>query len=108
MALLAELDAIRVPGHPDADPVTGAAHACGHHAQGTAMIGAAAGLTAAGVLNELAGNIVEIKFDMPVNVHTSRTTSPSRAARACWPATAVSATAILTNRSGGASRTGSA
>ena len=70
MALLAELDALRVPGHPDADPVTGAAHACGHHAQGTAMIGAAAGLTAAGVLNELAGNIVEIKFDMPVIVHT--------------------------------------
>jgi hypothetical protein len=70
VALLAELDAIRVPGHPDADPVTGAAHACGHHAQGTAMIGAAIGLTAAGVLDKLAGNIVEIKFDMPVIVHT--------------------------------------
>lgn len=60
VAILGELDALRVPGHPCTDPVTGAAHACGHHAQGTAMIGAAIGLTAAGVLNELAGNIAFI------------------------------------------------
>ena len=60
VAILGELDALRVPGHPDADPVTGAAHACGHHAQGTAMIGAAIGLTAAGVRDGLAGNIAFI------------------------------------------------
>ena len=60
IAILGELDAISVPGHPYADPVTGVAHACGHHAQGTAMIGAAIGLTAAGVRDGLAGNIAFI------------------------------------------------
>ncbi len=33
VALVAELDALIVPSHPDADPVTGAVHACGHHTQ---------------------------------------------------------------------------
>jgi len=32
-ALLGELDALVVSGHPHADPTTGAAHACGHNAQ---------------------------------------------------------------------------
>jgi metal-dependent amidase/aminoacylase/carboxypeptidase family protein len=31
--LIAELDALIVPAHPAADPVTGAVHACGHHTQ---------------------------------------------------------------------------
>src|SRR5688500_15129556 len=43
-AVLGELDGLRVPGHPDADPETGAAHACGHNAQVAAMLGAAMGL----------------------------------------------------------------
>ena len=33
VAILGELDALPVPGHPYADAETGAAHACGHHAQ---------------------------------------------------------------------------
>ncbi len=33
VAVVAELDALIVPAHPDADPVTGAVHACGHHTQ---------------------------------------------------------------------------
>ena len=33
VALMGELDALQVPGHPRADPETGAAHACGHNAQ---------------------------------------------------------------------------
>lgn len=33
VALVAELDALIVPAHPDADPTTGAVHACGHHTQ---------------------------------------------------------------------------
>ena len=33
VALVAELDALIVPAHPAADPVTGAVHACGHHTQ---------------------------------------------------------------------------
>ena len=46
VALLGELDAILLPEHPCADPATGAAHACGHHAQITALLGAALGLAA--------------------------------------------------------------
>ena len=33
VAIIGELDSLRVPGHPDADPDSGAAHACGHHCQ---------------------------------------------------------------------------
>ena len=43
-ALLGELDALVVAGHPDADPATGAAHACGHNAQIAGLLGAAMGL----------------------------------------------------------------
>lgn len=46
VAVFGELDAIFCPEHPFADPETGAAHACGHHAQVTAMLGAAIGLKA--------------------------------------------------------------
>src|SRR5690606_6334490 len=40
LALIGELDALVVSGHPLADPLTGAAHACGHNAQVTAVVGA--------------------------------------------------------------------
>src|SRR3984893_11977654 len=43
-ALLGEPDGLPGPGHPDADPDTGAAHACGHNAQVAGMLGAAMGL----------------------------------------------------------------
>lgn len=33
VAIVAELDALVVTAHPDADPVSGAVHACGHHTQ---------------------------------------------------------------------------
>src|SRR5829696_1911538 len=36
-ALIGELDGLGVSGHPEADPVTGAAHACGHNAQVAGM-----------------------------------------------------------------------
>lgn len=45
VAVLAEEDAVGCVTHPDADPITGAAHACGHNAQLAAMIGSAIGLT---------------------------------------------------------------
>ncbi len=44
VALMGELDALQVPGHPRANPETGAAHACGHNAQIAGMMGAAIGL----------------------------------------------------------------
>jgi len=58
VAVLGELDAVVCPGHPAADPVTGAAHACGHHAQLAVMAGAAVGLTEPDVLRGLSGSVV--------------------------------------------------
>jgi len=58
LALLGELDALVVAGHPEADPVTGAAHACGHNAQVAGLVGAAMGLLDAGALDHLAGRVV--------------------------------------------------
>lgn len=45
VAAIGELDAIRCPTHPYADAKTGAAHACGHHAQLAAVYGAAIALS---------------------------------------------------------------
>ena len=56
VAILGELDALPVPDHPFADPITGAAHACGHNAQVASMIGAGLGLQA--VIDQLAGDVV--------------------------------------------------
>ncbi len=58
VAVLGEMDSLRIPEHPFADPVTGAAHACGHHAQVGMMLGATVGLLAPGVLPHLAGSFV--------------------------------------------------
>jgi len=57
VALMAELDALRCPGHPRADPRSGAAHACGHHAQVAAVLGAVAALIESGVMSELDGSL---------------------------------------------------
>jgi len=56
-ALIGELDGLRVTGHPNADPATGAAHACGHNAQIAGMLGAAMGLVEAQAFDHLAGRI---------------------------------------------------
>ena len=47
-----------MPDNPQADPVTGAVHACGHNAQIGSMLGAGLGLLESGVLDELAGRVV--------------------------------------------------
>ncbi|SEB79487.1 amidohydrolase [Rhodococcus koreensis] len=56
VAILGELDSVITPDHPLADPDTGAAHACGHHIEIAAMIGAALGLQA--VMEHLDGDVV--------------------------------------------------
>lgn len=60
MALLGEMDSLILPSHPEADPVTGTVHACGHNAHITSLIGAATGLSAAGVLDSCSGRIALI------------------------------------------------
>ena len=57
-ALLGELDALVVTGHPVADPRTGAAHACGHNAQVAGLLGAAMGLLDSQAFDHLAGRVV--------------------------------------------------
>jgi amidohydrolase len=57
VALVAELDALIVAAHPDADPATGAVHACGHHTQ----VGIACAVVA-----ELARRPWDLPFDLVV------------------------------------------
>ena len=57
IAVIGEMDAVTCFDHPLANPETGAAHACGHHAQIAAMAGCGAGLAAAGVMEYLDGNV---------------------------------------------------
>jgi len=57
LALMGELDSVLVPSHPFADPLTGAAHACGHHASMAGMLGAGMGLRDSRVMGELDGDV---------------------------------------------------
>jgi amidohydrolase len=56
--VIGELDALPVPGHPHADQTTGAAHACGHNAQLTHLLGVARGLCEAEAARHFAGRVV--------------------------------------------------
>src|SRR5437899_3337871 len=56
-AVLGELDALVVAGHPESDPATGAAHACGNNAQTAGLLGAAIGLLDAKAFDQLAGRV---------------------------------------------------
>ena len=58
LALIGELDALTVAGHPQENPETHAAHACGHNAQIAGLMGAAAALSDPTILRDLSGSIV--------------------------------------------------
>jgi metal-dependent amidase/aminoacylase/carboxypeptidase family protein len=55
--MLGELDSIICPAHPDANPVTGAVHSCGHNAQCATLLGIAAALKVPGILDKFCGRI---------------------------------------------------
>ena len=54
---MSELDSLICMDHPEARPGTGAVHACGHCAQGAAMVGIAAALKEPGALDDMCGSI---------------------------------------------------
>lgn len=58
LALIGELDALRIPNHKYAVEGTGAAHCCGHHTQLAGVIGAAFALTDPEIKEALDGQIV--------------------------------------------------
>ena len=58
VAILAELDAVGTPDSPKADPLTGAAHTCGHFLQMASMLAACTGIVRSGVMKDLAGSAV--------------------------------------------------
>ena len=58
LALLGELDALRIPQHAHANPETQAAHCCGHHTQMAGVIGAALALSDPEVAAALDGQVI--------------------------------------------------
>jgi len=58
IAVIGEMDALVCYDHPDANPSTGAVHACGHNAQAAGMMGVAMGLADSGIMKELPGEII--------------------------------------------------
>ncbi len=57
ISVMGELDALGVPDSPYADPVTGAAHMCGHHCMIAALSGVAYALADRRVTDELSGDV---------------------------------------------------
>ncbi|MDP2872564.1 MAG: amidohydrolase [Bacillota bacterium] len=60
VCVLGELDSVLCPGHPDADPLTGAAHSCVHNGQLAMMLGVGMGLVDAGAAAHFGGDAVLI------------------------------------------------
>ena len=58
LALMGELDALRIPAQAHANPETGAAHCCGHHAQMAGLVGAAIALADEQVAKALDGQVI--------------------------------------------------
>lgn len=58
VCLMGEFDGLPIPTHPYANPETGAAHCCGHHAQATGVVGAAIALSDPEITAALGGNVV--------------------------------------------------
>ncbi len=72
VCIMGELDAILNFDHPDADPVTGMSHACGHNGQMTIMLGVLKTLARAGILDALDGRISFIGVPAEECIQTER------------------------------------
>ena len=57
VALIGELDGIVCRNHPQANPLAGASHSCGHNLQTSIVLTAAAALVRSGVMKELDGSV---------------------------------------------------
>lgn len=57
VVVMGELDSVVAREAPSSDPVTGAAHLCGHHIQVASMLGTAMGLVGAGIAKDLTGTV---------------------------------------------------
>ena len=57
IAVFGEMDALICTTHPEADPVTGAVHCCGHCCQSAALLGLAAALKTPGATDGLCGTV---------------------------------------------------
>ena len=57
ICIMGELDAVISPEHPNADPISGAAHACGHNIQLANMLACAKTLKNSGITEYLDGDI---------------------------------------------------
>ena len=55
--VMGELDSVMGREAPGSDPITGAAHLCGHHIQVASMLGTAMGFVGAGVAESLSGKV---------------------------------------------------
>lgn len=58
LALLGEMDALKIPNHIYAVLETGAAHCCGHHAQLAGVVGAMLALTDPEIADKLDGQVI--------------------------------------------------
>ncbi len=58
LALLGEMDALKIPSYRDANPETGGAHCCGHHAQLAGVAGALLALSDPEIAQKLDGQVV--------------------------------------------------
>lgn len=70
VGIMGELDSVLCPEHPAADPVTGAAHACGHNAMIAQMLGVGMALADTGLMAELDGRValLAVPAEEPVEI----------------------------------------
>ena len=57
IAVIGELDGLPIPDHPDANPETGAVHACGHNAQSAMVVAIAMALKDTDIMDYLSGSV---------------------------------------------------